>query len=108
MLAAHEGVPVKQLPGGWKRAPADAIVQDDGPAPVPSAAVGAGQARQAVPTASRQPSQPATETIDAGGFGMPGEDAAPTASIRRPVPPGDVGGPLKKKSTSILDILSGG
>jgi penicillin-binding protein 1A len=108
MLAAHEGVPVKQLPGGWKRAPADAIVQDDGPAPVPSAAVGAGQARQAVPTASRQPSQPATETVDAGGFGMPGEDAAPTASIRRPVPPGDVGGPLKKKSTSILDILSGG
>ena len=108
MLAAHEGVPVKQLPGGWKRAPADAIVQDDGPAPVPSAAVGAGQARQAVPTASRQPSQPATETVDAGGFGMPGEDAAPTASIRRPVPPGDIGGPLKKKSTSILDILSGG
>jgi len=108
MLAAHEGVPVKQLPGGWKRAPADAIVQDDGPAPVPSAAVGAGQTRQAVPTASRQPPQPATETVDAGGFGMPGEDAAPTASIRRPVPPGDVGGPLKKKSTSILDILSGG
>jgi penicillin-binding protein 1A len=108
MLAAHEGVPVRQLPGGWKRAPADAIVQDDGPAPVPSAAVGAGQARQAVPTASRQPSQPATETVDAGGFGMPGEDAAPTASIRRPVPPGDIGGPLKKKSTSILDILSGG
>ncbi|MGN6306999.1 MAG: transglycosylase domain-containing protein, partial [Mesorhizobium sp.] len=108
MLAAHEGVPVKQLPGGWKRAPADAIVQDDGPAPVPSAAVGAGQARQAVPTASRQPPQPATETVDAGGFGMPAEDTAPTASIRRPVPPGDVGGPLKKKSTSILDILSGG
>ncbi|QDC00919.1 transglycosylase domain-containing protein [Mesorhizobium sp. 8] len=108
MLAAHEGVPVRPLPGGWKRAPADAIVQDDGPAPVPSAAVGTGQARQAVPTASRQPPQPATETVDAGGFGMPGEDTAPTASIRRPVPPGDVGGPLKKKSTSILDILSGG
>ncbi|THF54940.1 transglycosylase domain-containing protein [Ollibium composti] len=108
MLAAHEGVPVRPLPGGWKRAPADAIVQDDGPAPVPSTAVGTGQARQAVPTASRQPSQPATETVDAGGFGMPGEDTAPTASIRRPVPPGDVGGPLKKKSTSILDILSGG
>ncbi len=31
-----------------------------------------------------------------------------TASIDHPVPPGDVGGPTKKRGTSILDILGGG
>jgi len=116
MLAAHEGVPVKPLPGGWKPASSDAIVQDDGPAPVPAAEVGT--ARTASPRQAEQPLRPqpaaapqpgaVTETVDAGGFGMPAEDSAPTASIRRPVPPGDVGGPLKKKQTSILDILTGG
>jgi penicillin-binding protein 1A len=38
---------------------------------------------------------------------MPG-DGGSTASIKRPVPPGDVGGPLKTKNISILDILTGG
>ncbi|MBN9242192.1 MAG: penicillin-binding protein [Mesorhizobium sp.] len=116
MVAAHEGVPIRPLPGGWKPAPGDAIVQDDGPAPVPAADVGGARTaspRQAAPAQPPQPvasSRPAkaTETVDAGGFGMPAEDAAPTASIRRPVPPGDVGGPLKKKQTSIMDILTGG
>jgi penicillin-binding protein 1A len=35
-------------------------------------------------------------------------DGGSTASIKRPVPPGDVGGPMKKGSGSILDILTGG
>ncbi|TIX98373.1 MAG: hypothetical protein E5V16_31150, partial [Mesorhizobium sp.] len=47
------------------------------------------------------------ETVDAAGFGMPGGGGT-TASIKRPVPPGDVGGPVKKRQTSILDILTGG
>ncbi|EHK59219.1 hypothetical protein MAXJ12_01017, partial [Mesorhizobium alhagi CCNWXJ12-2] len=29
------------------------------------------------------------------------------ASIRRPVPPADVGGPAVKRQTSILDIILG-
>jgi penicillin-binding protein 1A len=119
MLAAHEGVPVRPLPGGWKPAPPDAIVQDDGPAPVPTADVGAKPAvasRQAAPApvpARQQAPVPArsvgaAETVDAGGFDMPVEDNAPTSSIKHPVPPGNVGGPLKKRQTTILDILSGG
>jgi penicillin-binding protein 1A len=47
------------------------------------------------------------ETVDANGFGMPGDEGA-TASIKHPVPPGNVGGPVKKRRTSILDILGGG
>jgi penicillin-binding protein 1A len=77
-----------------------------------------GGARAASPRQANPPSQApsvapsrpvrATETVDAGGFGMPAGDTAPTASIRRPVPPGDVGGPMKKKQTSIMDIVTGG
>jgi penicillin-binding protein 1A len=35
-------------------------------------------------------------------------DSGSTASIKHPVPPGDVGGPKKRRQTSILDILGGG
>jgi penicillin-binding protein 1A len=115
MLAAHEGVPIRPLPGGWKPAPVDAIVQDDGPAPTPAAPVANVGSKPAAPrTIAAQPvpapSRPAgaTTTVDAGGFDMPAEDNTPTASIRHPVPPGNVGGPLKKRNTTILDILTGG
>jgi penicillin-binding protein 1A len=117
MLAAHEGVPVRPLPGGWKPAPPDAIVQDDGPAPVPAADVGVvpvSAPRQSQPVFSPQPT-PAppravgrAQTVDAGGLDMPTDGDTPTASIKHPVPPGSVGGPLKKRQTTILDILSGG
>jgi penicillin-binding protein 1A len=102
------------LPGGWKPAPPNAIVQDDGPIPVPAANVGAkpvAASRQATP-APRAPvpahSVGAAQTVDAGGFDMPAEDDTPTSSIKHPVPPGNVGGPTKKRHTTILDILSGG
>jgi penicillin-binding protein 1A len=49
----------------------------------------------------------ADQTVDADGFGRP-SDRGTTGGINHPVPPGDVGGPLKKRTTSILDILSGG
>ncbi|TIM39562.1 transglycosylase domain-containing protein [Mesorhizobium sp.] len=63
MVAAHEGVPVRPLPGTWRSTPADTIVQDE----------------------------------------LPPNTAQPA-----PVPPADVGGPVKKRQTSILDILTGG
>ncbi|RWO27791.1 MAG: penicillin-binding protein, partial [Mesorhizobium sp.] len=111
MVAAHEGVPVRPLPGTWRSTPADTIVQDElppntaQPAPVPSASVSqsAPSAQKASPPRAVRPA----ETVDAGGFGMPGGGGT-TASIKRPVPPADVGGPVKKRQTSILDILTGG
>jgi penicillin-binding protein 1A len=115
MVAAHEGVPVAPLPGTWKSTPADTIVQDEIPSdtaqPVPPASVGqsAPSARSAATAQAPAPARAArpAETVDAAGFGMPGDDGA-TASIKHPVPPGNVGGPVKKRQTSILDILTGG
>ncbi|TPN79387.1 penicillin-binding protein [Mesorhizobium sp. CU2] len=116
MVAAHEGVPVRPLPGTWKSTPSDTIVPDEiptvdaSPAPAPPAAVGQSQPVAQAPAPVRQAparqAQPA-ETVDAGGFDMP-SDSGSTASIKHPVPPGDVGGPTKKRQTSILDILGGG
>ncbi|UCI08983.1 transglycosylase domain-containing protein [Mesorhizobium sp. B1-1-8] len=116
MVAAHEGVPVRPLPGTWKSTPSDTIVPDEIPSadasqppPVPQAPVGrsAPVAAQApAPAKPARTAQPA-ETVDAGGFDMPGDGGA-TASIKHPVPPGDVGGRTRKRQTSILDILGGG
>ncbi|RWE34216.1 MAG: penicillin-binding protein, partial [Mesorhizobium sp.] len=77
-------------------------------APVPRAPVG-----QSAPVAASPTGQPAVraprpaQTVDADDFDMP-SDSGTTASVGHPVPPGSVGGPLKKKQTSILDILGGG
>ncbi|RVC39605.1 hypothetical protein EN781_32355, partial [Mesorhizobium sp. M4A.F.Ca.ET.090.04.2.1] len=73
------------------------------PVPVPQAAIG--QSAQA-PARPARPARPA-ETVDADGFDMP-SDGGTTASVGHPVPPGNVGGPTKKRQTSILDILTGG
>ncbi|MER9409119.1 transglycosylase domain-containing protein [Mesorhizobium sp. M0589] len=117
MVAAHEGVPVRPLPGTWKSTPPDTIVPDDIPsvdnnqaAPLPAVAVSrsepaAAPAPAAVP--AQAPVRRPAETVDADGFNMPG-DGGTTASIKHPVPPGSVGGPTKKRKTSILDILGGG
>ena len=107
MVAAHEGVPVKPLPGTWKSAPANTIVPDDQP-------------EGATPVAKSAPPLPVGRSVAAeamtnrgqaadadGGFAMPSDEGA-TASIKRPVPPGEVGGPRKTKNFSILDILTGG
>jgi penicillin-binding protein 1A len=119
MVAAHEGVPVRPLPGTWKSTPSDTIVPDEIPSadasqtpPVPPAAVGQSQpATPSQPVAQAPARQVRTarpaETVDAAGFGIP-SDSGETASIKHPVPPGNVGGPTKKRQTSILDILSGG
>jgi penicillin-binding protein 1A len=112
MVAAHEGVPVKPLPGTWKSTPSNNIVQDEAPsssAPVarpaaPPVPVGHGVAAAPAPARTTRPAQAADAEV---GMAMPG-DGGSTASIKRPVPPGDVGGPLKTKNISILDILTGG
>ncbi|MBU2105585.1 MAG: penicillin-binding protein [Alphaproteobacteria bacterium] len=88
MVAAHEGVPVAALPGTWHSQGADRpLVEPQRPV---------AEVSQGVPSASSRMDdfQPANDV--------------PTASIGRPVPPADVGGPVRKRSTSILDILTGG
>jgi penicillin-binding protein 1A len=88
MVAAHEGVPVAQLPGGWSGG-AEA-------APVPAVAVGGdGDASPTVRRPKATVSQTPTTRDD---------DVAETASIKRPsVGVGDTG----KGSASILDIILG-
>ncbi len=113
MVAAHEGVPVRPLPGTWKSTPPDTIVPDDIPSvdnnqPAPQPAVALGRSEPApAPAAAPAPVRRPAETVDADGFDMPGDGGA-TASIKHPVPPGSVGGPTQKRKTSILDILGGG
>jgi penicillin-binding protein 1A len=92
-------------------------VPDDVPsAAVPNAPVSDAPSAKPVPPASvgQQPvaAAPAPARRVQAAETMPDKkrvrDADSTASIRRPVPPGDVGGPLKTKNISILDILTGG
>ena len=97
MVAAHEGVPVAPLPGMWQSRGGGVSAKE---APVPLAAVPVAE----VPRAARR--EPAPEA-EVAGDSLPREEL-PTSSIRRMVPPGDVGGPVKKRTTSILDILTGG
>ncbi len=92
MAAAHEGVPVVRLPGNWQPTP-DLIDQT-----VPDAAVAAAPAEEAI----GQPASPAPAPAD-----LPPTAETPTASIPRPVPQADVGGPPVKRQTSILDIIMG-
>ena len=97
MVAAHEGVPVAPLPGMWQSHGGSVSAAE---APVPLAEV---PVAEAPPVARREPAPEA----EIAGDSLPREEL-PTSSIRRPVPPGDVGGPVKKRTTSILDILTGG
>ena len=94
MVAAHEGVPVAQLPGGgWSGASAGVVAPEplvdvgasDTPAPKPVRAV--------VPAERVQPAAPKAASHDE------------TASIPRPS--ADVGGKPVKRQTSILDVILG-
>jgi penicillin-binding protein 1A len=97
MVAAHKGVPVANLPGGWR---ADPAIGDS--APVPQLNVGARPGEGTPqPGAARRP----VETVDASGRFAPSAEDEVTASIHRP--PADVGGPPKKRTGSILDIILG-
>ena len=98
MVAAHEGVAVAALPGRWK---SSGQIEPQEKPPVPVADL-----PSATPRAAPRgvPVEPVGASV---GFDLPrGEQ--PTSSIRRPVPPADVGGPARKRGTSILDILTGG
>jgi len=97
MVAAHQGVPVARLPGGWSSAsggivppnPLDGINEDPVASLIePPAEVGPAPALAKVRNV-------ATRISDE------------TASIDRPVPPAEVGGGKKRRDVSLLDVLLG-
>jgi penicillin-binding protein 1A len=94
MVAAHEGVPVAELPGTspgmWQGADDGVVTRPDVPlVRAPAAA------------------EPESPRAESAGYATPRQEE-PTSSIRRIVPPGDVGEPTHRRSNSILDILTGG
>ncbi len=99
MIAAHEGVPVAELPGSWAPAP---LVDDDLAPSVSGLPAVEPAARRAVASSSRQPEPVAAPPVD--DFAPPADS---TASIRRPVPPADVGGPPVRRQSSFLDVIMG-
>ena len=90
MVAAHEGVPVAALPGTWR--------SQGGERPL---------VEPSTPVASVPSKSPRSSDQGASDAGFQQAEELPTASIR-PVPRADVGGPVRKRSSSILDILTGG
>jgi len=115
MTAAHEGVPVRDLPGSWHPAPDVAVApvtvsedEDQTPlpamrptAPAPASAGKPAPAAQAgfkPPAAIPHAAQRSREPLDNGR----------TASVSRPVPPADIGGSSRGSGISILDVILGG
>ncbi|MEW9837080.1 hypothetical protein ABUE29_17410 [Mesorhizobium sp. ZMM04-4] len=96
MVAAHEGVPVARLPGTWQAGQG------------PSGSGADPQVRPDLPLADAPASPaPISPRAESAGYAPPPQEE-PTSSIRRIVPPGDVGAPAARRSNSILDILTGG
>ncbi|PSJ56523.1 transglycosylase domain-containing protein [Kumtagia ephedrae] len=95
MAAAHQGVPVAELPGRWEPVP-DLIDES-----VPDAAVAGDVGGQTAEPVAGLPQDPAVDPV-----AYPTADD-PTASIRHPVPSADVGGPAVRRQNSILDIILG-
>jgi penicillin-binding protein 1A len=93
MVAAHEGVPVAALPGTWHTGDGGQIAQ-----------------RPSIPLQDAPVEQaPVSPRVESAGYeAAPQQEEAPTSSIRRIVPPGDVGAPAPRRTNSILDILTGG
>ncbi|TIN14565.1 MAG: penicillin-binding protein, partial [Mesorhizobium sp.] len=74
MVAAHEGLPVRPLPGTWKSTPPDTVVPDEIPSadnsqPAPPAPVGQSSPVAQAPARQARPAQ----TVDADGFDMPSD-----------------------------------
>jgi penicillin-binding protein 1A len=110
MTAAHEGVPVAALPGGWASGGGERLIgrvedilrrEAEGAAPAPRAgvpqqAVAPQAAPQAMPQARPAGQPPARPAVAVGDR---------TASIPRPQ--AEVGGAPQRRPGSIMDILRG-
>lgn len=90
MTAAHQGVPMRNLPTGWSR-----------PAPEPK-----GLIEQLISSGGSDPSESAPATpVAAAPATRPQQGSDQTSSIRRPQ--GDVGAPPPQRQGSIMDIILG-
>jgi penicillin-binding protein 1A len=91
MTAAHEGVPVATLPGGWNGDSGEGLIGriDD---------LLRGQSQPAAPVSSQAAPRPGVPPVAISDR---------TASINRPVPPADVGGGPQRAPGSIMDIILG-
>lgn len=93
MVAAHEGVPVRKLPGGWSSSnPSESI-------PMPRVPIG----EEPVAVVPSSPNR-AERTVRADKFPAPVADVQ-TGSVRRPQ--AEVGGKAVKRESSVLDIILG-
>jgi penicillin-binding protein 1A len=97
MVAAHEGVPVAQLPGGWSGASAGVV------APEPLVDLGASEPPAPKPVRAIVPAERAQPAAPKAASASPDE----TASIRRPLADVGGGGKPAKRQTSILDVIMG-
>jgi penicillin-binding protein 1A len=88
MVAAHDGVPIARLPGTWQSGGGDPVA-----GVVPPAEIGA------------QADAPARAPLPEMAGGVAVSDGGTTASIPRPQ--AEVGGPQKKRASSILDVIMG-
>ena len=91
MVAAHEGVPVVALPGDWHGGMGEEMA-----------------AHSDVPPGGDLDAFPEAPRMDQANSPDHGQSDDSTGSVQRMVPPGDVGAPAPRRSTSILDILTGG
>jgi len=104
MQAAHEGVPVKQLPEIQLYVPSSPPVTGE------EAPQGGAPLTVSAPAAARPPVTVGNQQLPemAGGFSpQPRPDGDQVSSIRRPVPPGEVGGAPVRREKSIMDIILG-
>ena len=117
MTAAHEGVPVRDLPGSWHPSPGVAVApvavsEDEDQTPMPGmrppapppAQVSTGTRPAATPPANVKPPAAIPNVTQRTRQPL---DNSRTASVSRPVPPADVGGSSRRGGSSILDIILG-
>jgi len=100
MVAAHQGVKVKALPGGnWTSSnPEQAI-------PIPLAPVGEEPAGDGPVVEAPQPVKRPSRTVQAEKPAMPEEKPMQTGSIKRPK--AEIGGNPVKGEKTVLDVLLG-
>jgi penicillin-binding protein 1A len=112
MTAAHEGVPVRDLPGSWHPAPDVAVApvtvsEDEDQTPLPTMRPPRQAPQANSPAAHAFPAPPSDIPQPAARTRRP-LDGSRTASVMRPVPPADVGGsPRRGSGISILDVILG-